>query len=201
MSYKDVYWSFYHEEDGLSEDGLTFGQAQFVYKLIPARDRLGWLVWCEEWTDWLPLDECGMLGLREQKMRLPPSPPVVKSKTKLSSESAGELLSNAETQQMNRRLTRRFVKYYRAEISGDGKVFQTTTINLSMGGLLLQDPVPPDLGVKVKVRLTRKNGDEVEMFCAVIKTAKGPSLATRLRIVNIEKEGVLRSWLIDPENS
>lgn len=196
MSAKKLVWSFRDEKTEKQVDGLNFKQAAFVNSMIPASARFSWLVWHEGLTDWMSLDECTHFNEEnaEKKTAPPPAPPE-KSKPKAAAPSSrGKTSSDAD---LNRRLNRRFAKHFKVSINLTDKVFTTHTLNLSMGGMLLEHTLPEELGKSFGVKLQRYDGTSVDLFCSAIPVPDG-GRSRRVRIIGAKQEGLFRTWLLDP---
>jgi hypothetical protein len=191
----DVFWSFLNEVTHQQADGLSFQQAEFIESIIPTENRGAWLVWHEGLNDWVALDECKEFGGRHNAGRMsPPLPP--KRDSSIENSDASTRLQ----MKIDNRLNRRFVKNFAVEIIGQSATFQTKTVNLSVGGMKLYEPLPAIVGATFNAVLKRKNGLQLTLFCALLRTPKGVDETNdRIRILGAEKEGVLRSWLMDSD--
>jgi hypothetical protein len=200
MKVTDVYWSFLNEDSELQTDGLTFQQAKFVADLIPQVARASWLVWHEGILDWIVLEECIdlMSSSPEDSKYLPPFPPERKSKVPAAGGGQTPNANARSTAQIDKRVNRRFFKKFGLEIIWPGVKFVTTTVNISMGGILLVDEIPEPIGKTFNVLLSRKDGTQIKIFCAQLRPPKSDSGGSkRLRIIGAEHEGLLHNWLLD----
>lgn len=218
MGIEKAVWSFRNEKTEQQVDGLSFKQASFVFNLIPSKSRYLWLVWHEGLTDWMTLDECTHFksDQPEEKAETPAAPrpeltKTVKASSKAAPASKGKTKEKTNTgitntvrtrpgpdPDDNRRFTRRFLKHFKVTIDINGKAFMTHTLNLSMGGMLLEHPMPLDGTLKsFPVRLERHDGAKVDLFCSMIRVPNGLN-SKRLRIIGVKQEGLFRSWLLDP---
>lgn len=193
MSSRSVYWSFLNEENGRQIDGLTFLQAEFIASLISKEDRFSWLIWHEGLPEWRPMEESSELAnvAEMPSMASPPKPP--RNVTGKSSEKEPKIKS-----EVDQRLARRFLKSFGISIKrSDGSTFQTKTVNLSMGGMLLQDDLPKDLPKSFEVTIHRKENQALSVFCTTLRLPAEGRANRRLRIVGTTQEGTLRNWLVD----
>ena len=145
----DAYWSLVNEVTHLQADGLNYQQAEFVVAIIPNDQKENWLVWHEGLANWIPLLESKELtGQKPTGRRAPPLPPQRESQELSASDAGGRA-----QMKIDNRLNRRFVKKFSVEIFGMSGSFKTTTINVSLGGMRLQDPIPAIVGNKFNVLL------------------------------------------------
>lgn len=224
MRAASVNWSLYSEISGRQIDGLTFTQVKGFVACIPPEQAEFWLAWHEGIAAWAPLTEFPLLfeQNRTNERRPPPVPPPVRPRTpaaverapapdSLSGVSEKEVELNDELTSvafelhrgggMDRRLNRRYQKMeryqkFKVEFGVPGGVFSTCTIDISIGGMLLEDLVPPDAPALFNARVSRRDGSSIQMFCKIITLPDGKPTA-RLKAVNMNHEEILRSWLLD----
>jgi hypothetical protein len=195
MKPQELYWSICNTVDMRRADGLTFEQARFIASIIPPSERDHWSVWYEGLDMWCLLDDSEIL-LDEgfiQGLTSAPVPPVNPN------AKPGELTGAQPDQhvRIDRRVTRRFLKTFRVDIYGPKKKRHITkTVNLSASGMLLEDHVPDEFGKSFRCKITRKSGQTLEVFCAVVRP-DDPGGRTRIKFLDISQPKVLMSWLID----
>jgi hypothetical protein len=182
MSLEDTFWSFLNENSGHQVDAFNFAQAELLFAHIAPSERTSWLFWREGLLEWTPLAICE--DFPNAHVHAPP--PLPTPQNKISYEA-------------DRRHARRLERHYQVEITGSGGgTFQTTTLDVSMGGIRLKDVVPVTLGRSFELKLTQPGGKSIKLFCSLLKIPKDSLVSQRVRIVGTNQEGVLRAWLKDP---
>jgi hypothetical protein len=203
MSIFDSNWSLYNEFKDIRIDGLTFTQTKGYVQCLEESHRGAWLAWHEGIPDWRPLENFPDLFSenRDREKALPPVPPATKNQVFEETHAdfeAGEYNLKSETNQ-DHRLHRRYQKRYSVKTAALGKGFQTFSVNLSMGGILLENEIPDKFGASFMLLVGRAQGDQIEIFCEMIFSPEGKrTKRVRIRSMNHAIEAKLRGWLLDP---
>ena len=202
MKSEDVYWSLYNEVTGRQIDGLAFTQVKGIVESMDAASKAHWLAWHEGLTDWKHVD-----GFTELQDSAPdtgrvqsPFPPAAPRTGKFAFKDLELSPIDTESLELGRgpnvdnRLNRRFLKNYAVTASYQGGVFKTRTVNISLGGMLVHDPLPDGLGMRFFMTLSRRDGFSVQMQCMRVLGPTGK--VTRVRFLN-QDDTDLRAWLLD----
>lgn len=157
-------------------DGLSFSQLRSLVSCFPPEYRSEWLIWAEEFPNWLPLPELASQILAE---RVPFDDPPIP-------------FSNSD-----QRLTRRVSKVLDVTVDMQGRILVTKTIDISLSGIRISHNLPDDVTDPVNVILKVADGP-LELICEPLKS-NAPGDRSRLKILatrNVEKLRVLLSqWL------
>lgn len=99
-----------------------------------------------------------------------------------------------------RRADKRKSSRYRARLNlvvdwGGPTPFKTRTADISIGGIRLESPLPPDARRHVKITLSRGR-DSLQGLCETLVGKDGK--ITRLKILSVNRMDLLRSWLLAP---
>ena len=107
-----------------------------------------------------------------------------------------ELGKESGKEQSNRRY-KRYKKGFELVIESDGQSFQTQTVDLSIGGILLQDSVPEWVVGYFTVRIVRSDiSQQVELTCCLVEN-QSPGQRRRLELVPLadtSDEERLEEW-------
>ncbi len=98
---------------------------------------------------------------------------------------------------IDKRKSTRYRRKLEAEVELGGKMMKARTIDLSLGGCQIDQPLPTGLAKKhVKIRLI-KGRDRIEAFCQVVSDKAGRP-TNRFRFLDVDRIDLLRTWLISP---
>lgn len=199
MKSNDVYWSLYNEIKGRQIDGLSFIQVKGISETMDPASVNQWLAWHEGLTDWALLETFVELwGGNGPQRREVPIPPVSPTAGRPGQQGSGEEdtgeLELGVTRVVDQRFNKRFVKNYNVMVNAGSTVYKTRTVNISLGGMRVHDPIPESLGSKFTITLSRKGGFFIQLKCVRILGPSGPQ--TRLRFLDAEDTD-LRAWLLD----
>lgn len=180
-----LYWALLRLNHMKQTSGLRFEQAQFIVALIPPDDFDSWMAWYEGLPEWKPLSYFKNLIENSDGTPIyaPPIPPAHK-------DSPSDV-------QIDMRVSTRFLKEFEVKVlSPFGKAFDTTTVNISPGGMLLASSVPSEIGQNFKCRISTKKGDTLDIFCSIVKT---DSTRKHIKFIEVSRPRVLLSWLVDSQ--
>lgn len=184
----NVYWSLFNRSRHVQIDGLTFSQVSLLAYTFRQEQFDDWLAWHEEATEWHPLIEyrntLDPLAY-DYLFREHPQPPR-KIKLPVTESNAVETIEYVESKRLAKRFRRKFSVFIRA----NGKIIQTETIDISLSGLQVRQPLPENFG-KVEMTLVPRQGLSLELIGEVIDDEK----RNRLKIVRVSNIGTLRDWL------
>lgn len=90
----------------------------------------------------------------------------------------------------------RIRKKFSIEIECNGKVFKTSSYDISVGGIRLNDPLPEWVAGYCKVRVINAfNRDYVELMCSIVEDQR-PDSRVRIELFPLDKIEEFQRWLI-----
>lgn len=208
----DCFWSLYNSAEEVRIDGLRTIQIQALLRCLTRTSLDEWMLWQEGTDYWRPASEVhAELQKTSGLFNVPPRPPPVgQSKAEKvehirkiayeedpESQSQISLISPAnprEQNAMDKRINPRFILRLGVQITIGGKLHTNETINISMGGIKLKQPLPE--GTKGVLDVKIVNGPhEMVLRCRTLQ-AKNEEQVTRLLIEGIPKPDVFRAWIL-----
>lgn len=171
-----------------------------------------WFVWYEGAKDWAPLPELvEFINNAGQLQNLPPIPvkPMVEAFEEdtqpaipISKAAVEKTVTQtaSQTKTITRSLTRdgrilpRFQMRIAATVDYKGKIVQTETIDISLAGMKIKDPVPFPTDAIVIVTLNHHQ-TELVMRCRVVDSPNGVA-KQRLIIETCHRMDLLRKWVL-----
>jgi hypothetical protein len=198
---KEHYWSLFHTTEKNQLNDLRSDQVEAVYAAIPKSQRKEWLIWKEGMPTWKPFDEfpallMGLRNRRDEPVTVPPATPGAREAVQVIDDSVGNInaLSLAEDGSGEDRAAPRYSKRFEIKAQLGDRVFQTTTVDVSMTGMRLKDPIPDGTPKYFNVEI--RSGDKVvPVLCSVIRGKNGaPNF--RLRIDVNDHINLLQSLLL-----
>jgi hypothetical protein len=196
MNTTEVYWSLAKPTESKKIDGLTYLQAHFFVTEILVSERQLWKVWREGLDDWISLLDCPELT-QPQVSPGRVSPPLA-PKSGGDFSMVQDLAAVSGGVDVDNRLSRRFIKSFLISLeSTSGEAFSTESIDVSMTGMRMKDEIPETFGNSFNLRLTRSDGEQLKVYCKVIKA----SGRKRVKFLDVDRLRVLQSWLIDSKTN
>ena len=192
MRRREHYWSLYHQPEKRQLDDMRTDYVEAVFEALPVSTHGDWLVWREGFRSWKPLSDFPalLIGLRVQPTgkALPsanvaaPSVPEATTSATISARTsvtaakvpvfdAGSSdggLSLAEETDLNDRDTR-FQKKWDLRIHNGNQVLLNQTVDVSVKGMQLRDPLPATLPNYFNVEISIGES-AIPVVCSVMKT-------------------------------
>ena len=219
-------WCLYEVNERRLVEGLLFDEARAIISSISATNLSNWLVWREDWPDWRAVND--VEGLTEMiyrnLMAAPPPVPTTASIADLApqglvheeegdgftstfsediklTDSLIQLKPSDDSTQSGQfvvRKNRRFKKRYEIAIIVDDQIFDTHCLDISVGGILLEENLPDWVRGQFKVRIKKPNlKQQIELTACVIE-GQTPGEKNRVGILPLqsgEDEKNLETWL------
>lgn len=206
------FWSLFQGPDQIRIDGLRLVQLNALVRSFSLAGLEDWFVWYEGAKDWSPLpDLVEFINNAGQLQNLPPIP--VKPMKEAYEEDTQPAIPVApaaaaapaeKTQTASRTITRsltrdgrvlpRFQMRIPAIVDYKGKIVRTETIDISLAGMKIKDPVPFPTDAIVIVTLSH-NQTELVMRCRVVDSPNGVA-KQRLIIETCHRMDLLRKWVL-----
>jgi hypothetical protein len=207
MRRRDTYWSLFHAKEKRQIDDLKTENVEAIFEILPVKDQRDWLIWKEGFRTWKPLSEFPQLliGLRSstqvaqpaQVMPIPPKITVTTGKnlaTPLSDQDDSTVhFALSEDTGLGDRDTR-FPKRWDVRLVGEKKITTNQTIDVSMHGMQLRDPLPDDLANYFNVEV-RAGSQKIPLLCSKIETKDGAP-SRRIKIESCEYPNALQTALL-----
>jgi hypothetical protein len=190
-------YSLFNEPEMVRIDRLTEEQALVVLKGLSKSAIKEWDVWHVGLKNWLP---AGMFldSYDKEKSQVPLGLSVPDSSHSESSDinkSGLSLKEEAQVWQVQRRKHSRYQSRMILEVELEGKIWQTTTVNVSLGGIKLEETLPFPNNTPVNLVLKHGNS-KLHLRCQVINDQANPEDRTRLMIQSCEHLELLRHWIV-----
>lgn len=221
-------WCLHNTVSGLKLQGLLFDEVRAIASSMSATEQAKWAVWKEGWPDWrLLTDHEGLVERLQRPLSIASPPPIPETWVKgdgaqsvddhLSVVRASEqvatsgsvvdpgeinLVDNAipfESVSFVPRKSQRFKKRYEVTILFGGQEFQTHSIDVSIGGLRLEEPLPPWVGLQFKLRMKRPGAkNRVELLAFRLQSKHDGNAKFRVGFLPLKDErdeANLEKWL------
>lgn len=220
-------WVFYNIQKDAFYNGLTFQEARAIAKVFSPEERAQWLVWKEGWSQWKKMSAAGELlvttstvlrvmepPLLPKNIEATPTPtkskseiyviddfndePTEKSVVKEVEVVKGGLDEDIEVpENFVVRKDQRVVAEIDVEIISQGQKFHTRTLDISVGGVQVKDPIPAWLAGYCTLILRRPDVKQhLEFVCSVVEN-QDPMQKRRLEIHPSKDTIHLKRWLLD----
>lgn len=202
-------WSVYNERQGIQIDQLSFEQAWKIVASSDSKTRVHWLLWHEGLTSWRSVSDFeGSEDFLRQVHKIPFTFPAVPSEEdRRRAEEEREIgvfdfqdtnvaINLDDSRLRDDRAHRRFRQRYLVEIEvGEGR-FTTHTADISLGGMRLEDPLPPSVAGPFQARLIQESGTGLIVKCGLVDPHELDRERVRFMLTE-EKIEILRTWLLE----
>ena len=204
-----VLWSLYNERSHIQIDYLSAEQA---WKMIAAEDpktRGYWMLWHTGTTRWKPVADFESANdYIRQVSKLPFTYPAVPDEDdRLRAEEERRIgqfdlhdpavsIGIESSSVQDSREHRRFKQQYRVDIEIKGQKFTTYTVDISLGGMRLEDKLPPTNISSFLARLEQESGANIYVKC-VFSDPQGLRRDRIRFVLDDAKTAVLRTWLLE----
>ena len=178
-------WSLYNSAANLIYEGLTVDEVRAIVSTIKKNSISDWYAWCSPWTEWQELTNVQELlePLARPILAYSPPPPSKKSAIALVRQENENATDGSEEENYVDREHPRRKGHFTVTIREDQNMFETKTVDISEGGMLLARPLPDWVVGYCRVKVTRVNtGESIELTCAVVEN-QGPQARVRLQVV------------------
>lgn len=188
-----IVWCLRNPLTGVSYDGINRDEARGIMLTFSDHERTQWLVWREDWPEWQWLADCEELTSSITRKSYPTPPPMaVIAATKEAVKTLAPP-SKAKKQFIARKAKRYQVRYAIEIISG-GQSFSTYSIDISLGGIQLENPLPDWVAGYCTLIVTDDQGEKLE-FVATIVENQELTTKTRLEFQSSASLAILEKWL------
>jgi hypothetical protein len=226
MTAPEIFWSLYNKKSDVQIDSLRLSQAKAIVSSLNAASWPLWMAWHEGLNDWQLVSSFRELFDEQSTSRIPPAPPTSPPrfnpeppKTKIPELEAPDTDATsihkvkAFTSQdfdvddpefilqkyaaTDARLHSRFQKSFAVTIRFDIVKAECRTIDMSLGGMKIDRLLPSEAcGVNITAEIKRRDA-VVILECKAIPE---PNIrgSTRLMIIKVSDEELLRGWLLEP---
>lgn len=204
-------WCMHHIPSGKSLEGLLFDEVRAIATSTSKPKE--WLVWKEGWPDWRLMSEHEGFDeplFRPLSIASPPAIPetYINENTfdkiipleKEEGTSIINLVKEAvpiDSLNYVARKNERYLRRYEVIILFGKQEFKTHSVDVSAGGLKIEDPLPDWVGLQFKLRI-KKGKNQIELLAYKIQSKHDPNVKFRvgfLPLKNEKDEANLESWL------
>lgn len=205
-------WSLFNKEDKLRIDDLTIEQVRTILLAIPSARMKDWYACRESEVHWQNLTEISEFyedvrnnkgnsyleeakpevtaqvlrptadGDRPKSMRRP-----LFEEVPMDGGQTAPTLAIESVQTKERRSARRYQRKLIFRLKTGKTVFESPTIDVSMSGLSLENPLPPGLTKNFRAEISC-NGNSMHVVCSKVSD-------NQLRLIEAEAWDVLRQWI------
>lgn len=223
MRRREYYWSLYNAREKNQIDDLRTDQVEAIFAAVPQRQHADWIIWREGFSAWKPFEEFPQLLVSLRKLKEPFSlpPPPSTAQTAKATQSAQVTQANrttsatkiskgineiGEVSEVDIELSLvvaapgddrgrgRYHKKFDVRIFAGDNVFETTTIDCSVNGMKVKDPLPSGLSRYFNVELVM--GDRIiPLVCSEVKSDDGKP-SNRLKIEVNDHANALQTLLL-----
>jgi hypothetical protein len=217
-------WCLYNTESEELLEGLVRDEVRILMSRLPIPDRMHWLVWREDWAHWkvvTTLPELLKISLRAMKQPPPEIPEEFREDQSIieikrlyqGNDVEDEISTNAEVVAISeipdlpvesegaefvQRAHQRIKRKYKILIECNRKKFETTSVDVSVGGLLLIDPLPDWVFGYCTITIIKpNNGESVQLTCSIVENQL-PQKRHRVALSPLKKrtdQSRLHAWL------
>lgn len=212
-----ILWCLLNSQTGLELRGVTFSEARAAVGVMPTGSRVDWLVWREGWREWRPLIQVREL-LEPFHRELQQEPPAIdlqvdevekRIRDAYREDEAGLgapiIDISGETRELEmmdkefiRRSHKRIKKRFKVQITAGTQKFVSHTIDISIGGLQLEDILPDwVVGYCQVLIINTETRKAIEVTCSLVEN-QSPNDRRRLQILPLEDEKAeneMEAWL------
>lgn len=204
----DSFWSLFQATDHVRIDGLRINQVHALLRSFSTTGFEPWFAWYESADDWAPLSQMvELINKSGSEQGLPPiaTKPsandktityILNDQTQTNTPNTVPSPSAAITRSVSHdgRVIPRFKLVMSAVVDYRGKLVRSETVDVSLGGMRIKDPLPFPSQAIVIVTLTHQN-IELVMRCRLVDSANaGPK--HRLLIETCHRMDLLRKWIV-----
>ena len=199
MGIKRKLWCFYDLQSHFVVRGLTLDEGRAFTMAIRMENRPVWQVWCEGWTSWHPMVEVEELrqSINRKTSENPPPLPEAEGLDQPKDPMAEEMQEVLTSHNMNVNYPKnkakghlavlpdikvetdreefiprefpRYSKKMRVEIESNGRKFVSHTVDVSVGGALLEDALPDWIvGYSLVYLINTETKEMAELTCCVV---------------------------------
>lgn len=216
MRRREHFWCLYHSPEKNQLDDLRTDQIEAIFAALPKAQHGEWLIWKEGFTEWKPFSDFPQLlmSLRRAPEKKSAPPPLPKSGQSSEDSDDGVDFSKVgkniavvdepipENVQLaieskgasDDRGRARYPKKFEVHIDVGDKVFKTSTVNISINGMRVRDPLPPRLPMYFNVEIRTKD-HVIPLICSEVKGTSG-SPSTILKIEANDHPEMLQTLLL-----
>lgn len=190
---------------------LSTDEVKILVSFVTEAQKKSLLVWKEGWTEWQSVAQAQEIqgGV---KRPISTAPPTIQSHylenkkweseisvdTVTKSQSSIEVTKDSSIHDFQQRDSARFRRRLAVVIEVNGMSFRTHTKNISVGGALLENPLPDWVVGYCTIKLKRlDSGDEKELTFSVVEN-QPPDQRVRIQFSNMTDLGLLaelEDWL------
>lgn len=217
-------WCLYDAENGERLDGLTIEEVRCFVSRISPKERVNWLVWREDWKKWKVVSRVpDVLKPNDRQMgaKPPPIPEEYREDdtiiairrlyqgNEVDNQAATEvevvavseipdLPIESEGAEFVHRAHQRLKRRYEILIDCNGQKFETNSVDVSVGGILLEDPLPDWVFGYCTITVVKPATREaVQLTCSIVEN-QPPNGRFRVALSPLKKKDDqvrLHAWL------
>lgn len=178
-------------------EGLSISEAQAVVMVIPKAEKENWFVWIKGMQTWKTLSYVPELNFPLQRNTNYPELPNEHTSSQVV-EGLNEVDLDDTLKEFIDRQHERIVRRFNVFIERDGKVFESHSINVSVGGVYLEDPVPEWVVGYCNITIEKPDSKEKIQLAGAVVDNQDPENRVRLSFTPFtkrEQESQLFYWL------
>lgn len=192
-------WSLFNKEDKLRIDDLTVEQVRTILLAIPSANMRDWFACREGDVNWQALVDIsefyedvrvakGTSYLETEKPTAASPTPARRPLFEDPPEQPTEATLQVEAiTTKERRSARRFSRRLTFRVFLGSKKFECSTVDVSMGGFSISEPLPEGLGKNFRAELSF-SGVDMNVLCSQVSEKQ-------LKLLEAEAWDVLRQWI------
>ncbi|MCC7405724.1 MAG: PilZ domain-containing protein, partial [Bdellovibrionales bacterium] len=217
-------WCLYNSASGEELNGLTGDEVRAVVSRMTTEERLTWLVWRDDWKTWKAVTRLSDLHKLVERPLSTEPPPIPKefrpdeeiaaikklyqgnqvdtgAATEVEVMSVSEipdLAIESEGAEFVHRAHQRLRRAFSIVIDCNGQKFESKSVDVSVGGILLADPLPDWVFGYCTITIVKPGTKEaVQLTCSIVEN-QPPNGRFRVALSPLKKKEDqvrLHTWL------
>lgn len=188
-------WSLYNKEDKLRIDDLSAEQVRIVLLATATSRMKDWYAHQDGDVHWQPITSVAEFyeDVHRNKMDTEPTPQPKAQRRPLFEDPPADFKTDPtlQVEPANTRERRSARRYHRSlvfKVELNGQEFQSETVDVSMSGLSLRDPLPGWVPKTFQAHLILNN-QSIQVLCSKVE-------AKKLRISDSSSWNIIRNWIV-----
>lgn len=179
-------------------EGLSISEAQAVVMVLPKSEKPNWCVWIKGMNEWKALSYVPELNFPLQRNINYPELPKEQTTSQVVDGLYEIDLDEDSLKEFIDRQHERIVRRFKVTIERDNNTFESHSINVSVGGVYLEDPVPEWVVGYCNITIEKPDTKEKIRLAGAVVDNQEPDNRVRLSFTPFskrEQESQLFYWL------
>lgn len=201
----DNFWCLYDLSDSKFYSDLSLREVQIAASVLSEHQRKYWFAWKTGLSEWKNIEELPqlMIGIPEieNPTLSPPNPSSIQHNVNRNNLKRIDVIASeisVDTINGNiphhHRLFKRFSIRVPVEVISNGKSFKTFSLDMSVGGINLEGPIPDYIGGYSTIIISPPDQHSIEFLCHLVEDQEVRK-KSRLVFFHSESFNILNNWL------